>query len=180
MPTAHAILDAYEADVSEITARRATERAALLEEIDRACVVLGELRARFNALEADTRLDVDQRRGDLYRDLHVKLDPDGAPVPRQGAPRGPRPKPTDPPPAMQAGAEPGAAADAFFTAVSDRAPAAELEALGWDNPSALTDGQTRVVVKHQIVPDEVAGFVVGGVTVAGKTWTMSDDARVVA
>lgn len=181
MPTAHAILDTYEADISEITARRADERAALLGEIDRACVALGELRARLNALEAATRLDVDTRRGDLYRELHVKLDPDGCPVPRQGAPRGSRQRPADPPPAMQAVEEPGAATEAFFAALSDRAPAAELEALGWhDGAVGLSDLQTRVVVKHQIVPDEVAGFVVGGVVVAHKTWTMLDDARVVA
>lgn len=86
----------------------------------------------------------------------------------------------DPPPTMQAG-EPGAAADAFFATLSDRAPASDLEALGWhDGAVGLSDLQTRVVVKHQIVPDEVAGFVVGGVVVAHKTWTMLDDARVVA
>lgn len=173
MPTAHDLLTTYRAECWGDDPEQGALEAAEHQR-DTWAKTATEIRARIAARQ-------DERDRSLLLALHVKLDPDGCPVPRQGAPRGSRQRPADPPPAMQAVEEPGAATEAFFAALSDRAPAAELEALGWhDGAVGLSDLQTRVVVKHQIVPDEVAGFVVGGVVVAHKTWTMLDDARVVA
>ena len=180
MPTAHSILNEYDARISDIRTTYADRREALLTDIDQTSARLSDLRNDLSGLDARIQADVDAARSDVYDALHVKLDPTGAPVPRQGAPRGPRQRPAsagDPPAAMQASTE----AQAFFDAVADRAPGAELEALGWtDGGEGLSDVQTRTLVKHQITPDEVSGFVFNGVMVRGTTWTMSDEPRVVA
>ena len=176
MPTADTLLATYRdecwGDDPEQGALAAAEHQR-----DTWAKTVNEIRARITNRQAD-------RDTALLLALHVKLDPDGCPVPRQGAPRGPRQRPSDPPPAMQAGEEVGArpsAVEDFYAAVQDRAPAAELEALGWtDGASGLSDVQTRTLCKHQITPDEVTGFVFSGVNVRGQTWTMSDDARVIA
>jgi len=187
MPTANAILNEYDARIADIRTTYADRRGALLTDIDQTSARLSELRNDLSGLDARIQADVDAARSDVYDALHVKLDPTGTPVPRQGAPRGPRQRPAsagDPPLAMHAGNEPDAkpsAYDEFRADLSDRAPAAELEALGWtDGGEGLSDVQTRTLVKHQITPDEVTSFLFNGVIVRGTTWTMDDAARVVA
>jgi hypothetical protein len=102
--------------------------------------------------------------------------PKGPPTKAEKAARATAPA-GDPPPAMQASTE----SQAFFDAVADRAPAAELETLGWtDAGEGLSDVQTRTLCKHQITPDEVNNFVFNGVIVRGVVWTMADEPRVVA
>jgi hypothetical protein len=194
MPTAHALLATYRDDIAHLPPDIAAELRDAAEAYAVAQRDADEANARLDlAIERDTaahlRVDlyIAERNAILLDALHVKLDPTGTPVPRQGAPRGPRQRLAsagDPPPAMQAGNEVGAvpeAVQAFYDAVQDRAPAAELEALGWmDGGEGLSDVQTRTLCKHQITPDEVTSFVFGGVIVRGTTWTMDDAARVVA
>lgn len=151
---------------SMLTERRAALTAAT-EQATRAIVAAAAARLSLRT-GPDGECDIDK----------PAIRPKGPPTKAEKAAREVK---ADPPPTMQAG-EPGAAADAFFATLSDRAPAAELEALGWtdETAAALSDVQSRVVVKHQIEPAEVTALVSNGVSVRGIFWTMSDDARVIA
>ena len=177
MPTADTLLATYRdecwGDDPEQGALAAAEHQR-----DTWAKTVNEIRARITNRQAD-------RDTALLLALHVKLDPDGCPVPRQGAPRGPRQRPADPPPAMQAGEEVGArtsAVEDFYAAVQDRAPAAELEALGWTDETAasLSDVSTRILVKHRITWSDLDTWEDEQPFAFGRAWSMADAARVVA
>lgn len=122
--------------------------------------------------------------------LHVKLDDNGVPVPRPGAPTGPRkrkePETPKEPTTPAAPQEPASAGQGdgfalFAEAVAGRAPQPDLDALGWtaDGPGAdLTDAQTRVVTKHRISFDDLDTWEDDAPVAFGKAWTMDEPARV--
>ena len=192
MPTADTLLATYRLDCATLPPELADE----IRDADRACAIADNEvnEAVYRRTLAEERLEAARERADAYiaernatllLALHVKLDPDGCPVPRQGAPRGPRQRPADPPPAMQAGEEVGArtsAVEDFYAAVQDRAPAAELEALGWTDETAasLSDVSTRILVKHRITWSDLDTWEDEQPFAFGRAWSMADAARVVA
>lgn len=188
MPTAHSILNEYDARIADIRTTYADRREALLTDIDQTSARLSELRNDLSGLDARIQADVDAARSDVYDALHVKLDPTGAPVPRQGAPRGPRQKPTETPPAETPGAD-GVAL--FAAAVSDPGPDEPLTFVltrlrdpaisDWTNElDTVSETAIRVIDRHRIGAGEAQVIGDDRVKVDGRWWTMADEPRVIA
>lgn len=164
----------YERAVAELGAARDCLRIAE-DKVSAARAALGAQRARARAIVLDR--------------LYVKLDDDGCPVPRPGAPRGPRTpreskppvSPPEAPPTPTGAGGAGEAVALFAAAIQDRAPQADLDALGWTKlgaGGALTDKATRVVVKHQLPEMDVTGWDDEDTPVAfGRAWSMDDEPR---
>jgi len=138
--TATALLADYHRTRGAIDARYAGQLADLEAQI-------ADLARQRDAVSALLAAEVATLDADLCAELHVKLDADGRPVPRQGAPRGPRkvePTLTPPSPTVASSQPSTAAQELFVDAVSDPATAWLLDGHGYtDEDVSAMSAETR-------------------------------------
>lgn len=137
--TATALLADYRATSAAIAAKYDPAIASIDAEI---ASLYGQ-RALLVAHKAADQADAD---ADLCAELHAKLDADGRPVPRQGAPRGARKvEPTlTPPPPTVAPSQPASATSLFIDAMSDEATRWLFDGHGYTTDEvAVMSAETR-------------------------------------
>lgn len=202
MPTASLLLDIYDADAAGIVTAARLQRTPLVERLAQLDAERAEIQAKIDAVDLEAQLALDAARWVLLDALYVKLDSEGSPVPRPGAPTGPRkrkePEAPKEPTTPTAPQEPASAGQGdgfalFSAAVSDRGadePIATVRARlldpaisDWTEADllAIGDEHARIIDRHALSSGEVAAFDAGMVRdVRGKWWTMGEPARVTA
>ena len=195
MPTAHALLALYRDNIANLPPDIAEEVGAAQRALsvaqdaaDEALTRLDLARERATAAGARVDLYIAERNDQLLLALHCKTDADGCPVPRQGAPRGPRQKQAEPQPADPPTPD---SVTRFAAAVSDPGPDEPLTFIltrlrdpsisDWTNEiDTVSETAIRVIDRHRIGAGEAQAIEDDRVKVDGRWWTMADEPRVVA